>query len=51
MANTVNRKIIIAVGPVRNPGRAVPGGYTNPVSPEEVAEQTIASAEVGSGEA
>jgi len=40
------RKILIGVAPV---GPPIPENVTNPLSPEEVAEATIACAEVGAG--
>jgi len=43
----MKRKIIIAVAPVRNPGTPLPKHCINPITPEQVAEQTIASARSG----
>lgn len=43
----MKRKIIIAVAPVKNPGTPLPEHCINPVTPEQVAEQTIACAQAG----
>ena len=45
----MKRKIIIAVAPVKNPGITIPEQCMNPITPEEVAEQTIACARAGAG--
>ena len=45
----MKRKIIIAVAPVKNPGNVIPEQCVNPITPEEVAEQTIACAQAGAG--
>jgi 3-keto-5-aminohexanoate cleavage enzyme len=45
--NKMKRKIIIAVAPVKNPGSVIPEQCLNPITPEEVAEQTIACAKAG----
>ncbi len=47
MRNNMKRKIIIAVAPVKNPGNVVPEQCVNPITPEQVAEQTIACAQAG----
>lgn len=49
MRNKMKRKIIIAVAPVRNPGNALPEQCVNPITPQQVAEQTIACARAGAG--
>jgi 3-keto-5-aminohexanoate cleavage enzyme len=49
MRNKMKRKIIIAVAPVKNPGNIVPEQCVNPITPEQIAEQTIACAEAGAG--
>jgi len=43
----MKRKIIIAVAPVKNPGNVVLEQCVNPITPEQVAEQTIACAQAG----
>jgi 3-keto-5-aminohexanoate cleavage enzyme len=43
----MKRKIIIAVAPVKNPGTALPEHCINPITPEQVAEQTVACARAG----
>jgi len=45
----MKRKIIIAVAPVKNPGNVLPEQCVNPITPEQVAEQTIACAQAGAG--
>jgi 3-keto-5-aminohexanoate cleavage enzyme len=45
----MKRKVIIAVAPVKNPGVPLPERCMNPVTPEQVAEETIACARVGAG--
>ena len=43
----MKRKIIISVAPVKNPGAPLPEQCVNPITPEQVAEQTNACAEAG----
>ena len=43
----MKRKVIIAVAPVSNPGTPIPEQCRNPLTPEQVAEQTIACARAG----
>ena len=43
----MKRKIIISVAPVKNPGAPLPEQCVNPITPEQVAEQTNACAEEG----
>ena len=45
----MKRKIILAVAPVRNPGTPLPEHCINPITPEQVAEQTVACARAGAG--
>ena len=43
----MKRKVLIAVAPVRNPGAVLPEQCVNPLTPEQVAEQTLACARAG----
>jgi len=43
----MKRKIIIAVAPVKNPGTPLPKHCINPITPEQVADQTITCARAG----
>jgi 3-keto-5-aminohexanoate cleavage enzyme len=43
----MKRKVVIAVAPVKNPGVALPVACVNPLTPQQVAEQTIACARAG----
>lgn len=43
----MKRKIIIAVAPVKNPGTPLGEHCINPLTPEQVAEQTVACARAG----
>jgi len=43
----MKRKVMIGVAPVRNPGMPVPESCVNPLTPEQVAEQTLACARAG----
>ena len=45
----MKRKIVISVAPVKNPGAPLPEQCVNPITPEQVAEQTNACAEAGAG--
>ncbi len=43
----MKRKVLIGVAPVRNPGVPLPEQCVNPLTPEQVAEQTLACARAG----
>lgn len=43
----MKRKVLIAVAPVRNPGAPIPEKCVNPLTPKQVAEQTLACARAG----
>ena len=43
------RKIVISIAPVRNPGNPYPKQCANPLTSEQVAGQTLACAEAGAG--
>ncbi|UCD49022.1 MAG: 3-keto-5-aminohexanoate cleavage protein [Phycisphaerales bacterium] len=43
----MKRKVVIAVAPVKNPGTPLPEHCVNPLTPEQVAEQTLACARAG----
>lgn len=43
----MNRKIVIAVAPVKNPGTPLPEHCKNPITPDQAAEQTVACAQAG----
>ena len=45
----MKRKVIIAVAPVSHPGKPLPEQCANPLTPEQVAQETVACARAGAG--
>jgi 3-keto-5-aminohexanoate cleavage enzyme len=45
----MKRKVVIAVAPVNHPGKPLPEYCVNPLTPEQVAQETIACARAGAG--
>ena len=43
----MKRKIVIAIAPVKDPGTPLPEQCLNPLTPKQVADQTIACTKVG----